>query len=48
MQKAVSFKTAAVVSIKGNYYRIHFWYMSKKDAIAIMTNSNLNDKNGVL
>ena len=22
--------------------------MSKKDAIAIMTNSNLNDKNGVL
>ena len=48
MQKAVSFKNVAVVSIKGNDYRIHFWYMNKKDAIAIMTNSNLSDKNGVL
>ena len=48
MQKAVSFKNVAVVFIKGNYCRIHFWYMSKKDAITIMTNSNLCDKNGVL
>ena len=24
----------AIVSIKGNDYRIHFWYMSKNDAIA--------------
>ena len=48
MQKAVSFKNVAVVSIKGNDYRIHFWYMSKKGAIAIMTNSNLSDKNRVL
>ena len=29
-------------------YRIHFWYMSKDDAINIMTNSNLVDKRGVL
>ena len=48
MLKAVSFKNVTVVSIKGNYYRIHFWYMSKKDAIAIMTNSNSSDKHGVL
>ena len=48
MQKAVSFKNVATVSIKGNDYRIHFWYTSKKDAIAIITNSNLSDKNGVL
>ena len=48
MQKAVTFKNAAVVSIKGNDYRIHFWYMSKKDAIAIMTNSNLSERNGFL
>ena len=47
-QKAVSFKNIVVVSIKGNDYRIHFWYMSKKDAITIMTNSNLSNKNGVL
>ena len=48
MQKAVSFKNVAVVSIKVNDYRIHFWYMSKKDAIAIMTKSNLSHKYGVL
>ena len=45
MQKAVSFKNVVVASIKGNDYRIHFWYKSKKDAISIMTNSNLSDKN---
>ena len=44
----MSFKNVAIISIKGNDYRIHFYYMSKKDAIAIMTNSNLSDKNGVL
>ena len=47
MQKAMSFKNAAIVSIKGNDYRIHFCYISKKDAITIMNNSNLSDKNGV-
>ena len=44
MQKAMNFKNVAIVSIKGNDYRIHFWYMSKTDAISLMTNSNLNDK----
>ena len=47
MQKAMSFNDVAIVFIKGNDYRIHFWYMSKNDAIALMTNSNLNDKNGI-
>ena len=46
MQKAMSFKNVAIASIKGNDYRTHFWYMSKNDAIVLMTNSNLNDKNG--
>ena len=41
MQKATSFDNVAIVSIKGNSYRIHFWYMSKNDAINIMQNSNL-------
>ena len=45
MQKAMSFKNVAIVSIKGNDYRIHFWYISKNGAITLMTNSNLNDKN---
>ena len=44
MQKAMSFNDVAIVSVKGNDYRIHFWYMSKNDAIALMTSSNLNDK----
>ena len=44
MQKAMSFKNVAIVCIKGNYYRIHFYYISKNDAITLMTNSNLNDK----
>ena len=48
MQKAMSFKNVAIASIKGNDYRIHFCYISKNDAITLMTNSNLNDKNGVL
>ena len=45
---AMSFNDVAIVSIKGNDYRVHFWYMSKNDAIVLMTNSNLKDKNGIL
>ena len=48
MQKVINFNGVAIVSIKGNDYRIHFWYMSKNDAIALMTNPNLKDKNGIL
>ena len=48
MQKAMSFNNVAVVYIKGNSYRTHFWYMRKDDAINIMNGSNLIDKRGVL
>ena len=48
IQKAKSFNDFAIVSIEGNFYRIHFRYMRKSDAIALMTNSDLNDKNGIL
>ena len=56
MQKAMSFKNVAIVSIKENNYRIYFCYIGKNDAITfcyiaimmLLTNSNLNDKNGVL
>ena len=44
MQKAMNFDDVAIVSIKGNDYRIHFWYMSKDEAISIMLNSSLNEK----
>ena len=48
MQKAMSFNHVAIVYVKGSAYRIHFWYMSKGDAINMMNNSNLVDKMGVL
>ena len=48
MQKAMSFNNAAVVFVKGNAYRTHFWYMSKDGAINIMNGSNLIDRSGVL
>ena len=48
MQKAKGFNNIAIVYIKENAYRIHFWYMSKDDAINTMTGSNLVDKRGAL
>ena len=44
MQKAINFNDVAIVSVKGSDYRIHFWYMSKRNAISIMKNSDLNKK----
>ena len=45
MQKAMNFNDVAIVSVKESDYRIHFWYMSKNDAISIMNKSNMNDSN---
>ena len=42
------FNNVAIVFVKGNAYRIHFWYMSKDDPINIMNGSNLVDERGVL
>ena len=48
MQKTMSFNNIAFKYVKGSAYRIHFWYMSKDDAINIINGSNLVDKRGVL
>ena len=48
MQKAVSFNDVAIVYVKGNAYRIHFWYMNRDDSINIMNNSNFLNKKGFL
>ena len=48
MQKATSFDNVTIVYVKGNSYRIHFWYMSKDDTISIINNSILVDIKGVL
>ena len=42
----MSFNNIAIVQIKGNAYRINFWYMSKDDPINIMNGSFLLDKRG--
>ena len=44
----MNFNDIAIVSIKENDYSIHFWYMSKDDALSIMNNSSLNEKTGLL
>ena len=36
MQKAMNVNDVAIASIKGSDCRIHFWYMSKDDAINII------------
>ena len=48
MQKGISFNDVAIIYVKGSAYRIHFWYVSKDNAISIMNNCNLIDKTGVL
>ena len=46
--KIVSIKNLAIAYSRENIYEIHFWNMSKDDAINIMHNSNFIDKKGVL
>ena len=48
IQKAINFNDVAIVCLKGSDYRIHFWDGDKDDAINIINNSDLNDKNGLL
>ena len=48
MKKAMSFNNVAIVYVKRSAYRIHFWYMSKDDAINIKNGSKLVDKRDVL
>ena len=48
MDVMILFNNIAIVYIKENARRIHFLYMSKDDAINIMTGSNLVDKRGAL
>ena len=53
-QKSIDSENIDIGYVKGNAYRIHFWYMNKhkrkrkRKAINLMTNSNLIDKKGIL
>ena len=44
----MNFNNVPVVSVKGSDHRIHFWYISKDDAINIMKIFSLNEKSGLL
>ena len=44
----MSFNDIAIVYVKGNAYRIHFWYINKDGAISLMNNSNVIDKKAEL
>lgn len=44
MQKAISFNDAAVVFVKEIDHRIHIWYITKYEAISILTDANLKEK----
>ena len=48
MQKSMSFDNVSIVYARANAYVIHFWYISKNDAINIMNNSNFLDKISLL
>ena len=48
MQIAMGFNNIAIVYINGSGYRIHFWYISKDDAVNITNDSNLVDKTSIL
>ena len=48
MQKAMSFNDISIVSVKGNDYRILFWYMSKNKAINSLKNTKLMERSGAL
>ena len=44
----MNFNDVAVASVERSDYRIHFWYISKDDAISVMNNSDLSEKRGLL
>ena len=40
----MNFNDDAILSLKGNDYRIHFCYMSKDEAIHLLKNTDLKGK----
>ena len=44
----MNFNDVTIVSVKKCDCRIHFWYMSRDDAINVMKTSDLNEKRGLL
>ena len=47
-QKPMSFDDTAVVTVKGNDYRINFWFITKNEAMDRMKNDDLIERSGPL
>ena len=46
--RVMSFNDVATASVKGNYDRIHFLYMSKDEVLNILRTTDLTLKSGTL
>ena len=46
--KAISMKTLAIINHNGNHYRVNSAFISKKDALNLVTNAVIIDKKGTL
>ena len=44
----MSFNDVAIVNVKRNEYKIHFWGMNKSGALNKMKNTGLSEKSGQL
>ena len=43
MEKATSFNDFAIVSVNGNDYRIHFWFMNNDEVMNLLRNADLTE-----
>ena len=46
--KVISMKNLAIINHNGNYYRVNFAFMSRKDAFNLIKNAVIIDKKGTL
>ena len=46
--KAVSMQNVTIINPNGNYYRVNFAFISKKDAYNLIKNATIIDKKGTL
>ena len=48
IKKIMSFKDVVIVTVKGNYCRIHSLYMTKNEAMDLLRNADLTGKSRTL
>ena len=46
--EAISMRNLSIINHNGNYYRINFAFVSKKDAFNLIKNAVIMDKKGTL